>query len=324
MEVGAWVYKHFDEMSGVSFLPFSDHTYQQAPYEDITEEDKKRVENQFIHESINAFRHVFKHIIFYGPEQHVPIRKLTLHNIKRKVDWSSFIMDGKFIQTRGRLSTRMMYASMGFWKFLPTNPYYTFPRVPLDYEYLTTIAENNSENDDENYELNDDIDYNNTSNTEEDEESNGNVGTEVEEEEENITRVLQQNIRTKLLEATSCDTTYLENFRFKSEKLREPQGCARMLPDLYDILNRTHIHRTGKEADDPDAPFITNQNIILQSNVFGETIHKLERQIGNINNRIKEFNYETAQAYIGDKNVERKELFKRIHSMIMKNMFVFI
>jgi ribonucleoside-diphosphate reductase alpha chain len=37
MEVGAWVYKHFDEMSGVSFLPFSDHTYQQAPYTDITE-----------------------------------------------------------------------------------------------------------------------------------------------------------------------------------------------------------------------------------------------------------------------------------------------
>lgn len=37
-EVGAWVYKHFDEMSGVSFLPFSGHTYQQAPYEDITKE----------------------------------------------------------------------------------------------------------------------------------------------------------------------------------------------------------------------------------------------------------------------------------------------
>ena len=33
MEVGAWVYKHFDEVSGVSFLPHSDHTYQQAPYE---------------------------------------------------------------------------------------------------------------------------------------------------------------------------------------------------------------------------------------------------------------------------------------------------
>lgn len=38
-EVGAWVWKHFDEISGVSFLPFSDHTYQQAPYEDISEEE---------------------------------------------------------------------------------------------------------------------------------------------------------------------------------------------------------------------------------------------------------------------------------------------
>jgi ribonucleoside-diphosphate reductase alpha chain len=38
LEVGAWVYKHFDEVSGVSFLPHSDHNYQQAPYEDCTEE----------------------------------------------------------------------------------------------------------------------------------------------------------------------------------------------------------------------------------------------------------------------------------------------
>ena len=37
MQVGAWVYEHFDEVSGVSFLPHSDHTYQQAPYEDCTE-----------------------------------------------------------------------------------------------------------------------------------------------------------------------------------------------------------------------------------------------------------------------------------------------
>ena len=34
LEVGAFVYKYFDEMSGVSFLPHSDHTYQQAPYQD--------------------------------------------------------------------------------------------------------------------------------------------------------------------------------------------------------------------------------------------------------------------------------------------------
>ena len=39
MEVGAWTYKHFDEMSGVSFLPHSDHTYKQAPYQEITEEE---------------------------------------------------------------------------------------------------------------------------------------------------------------------------------------------------------------------------------------------------------------------------------------------
>jgi len=38
VEVGAWVWKHFDEISGVSFLPHSDHTYQQAPYEDCTKE----------------------------------------------------------------------------------------------------------------------------------------------------------------------------------------------------------------------------------------------------------------------------------------------
>lgn len=37
-EVGAWVWKHFDEISGVSFLPHSDHSYQQAPYEDVTKE----------------------------------------------------------------------------------------------------------------------------------------------------------------------------------------------------------------------------------------------------------------------------------------------
>lgn len=33
-EVGAFVYENFDEMSGVSFLPYDDHTYQQAPYQE--------------------------------------------------------------------------------------------------------------------------------------------------------------------------------------------------------------------------------------------------------------------------------------------------
>ena len=38
LEVGAWVYKHFDEISGISFLPFDEHIYKQAPYQDC---DKK-------------------------------------------------------------------------------------------------------------------------------------------------------------------------------------------------------------------------------------------------------------------------------------------
>jgi len=41
MDVGAWVYEHFDEVSGISFLPFSEHTYQQAPYQDIDEAQYK-------------------------------------------------------------------------------------------------------------------------------------------------------------------------------------------------------------------------------------------------------------------------------------------
>ncbi len=39
MEVGAWVYKHFDELSGVSFLPYDGGNYQQAPYQEITEDE---------------------------------------------------------------------------------------------------------------------------------------------------------------------------------------------------------------------------------------------------------------------------------------------
>ena len=39
MQVGAWVYENFDYMSGVSFLPFSEHTYKQAPYQDCDEKE---------------------------------------------------------------------------------------------------------------------------------------------------------------------------------------------------------------------------------------------------------------------------------------------
>ena len=40
-EVGAFVYKYFDEMSGVSFLPYNEHTYQQAPYQEVGEVEYK-------------------------------------------------------------------------------------------------------------------------------------------------------------------------------------------------------------------------------------------------------------------------------------------
>jgi hypothetical protein len=38
MDVGAFVYSHFDEMSGVSFLPHTDHVYKQAPYQDCSKD----------------------------------------------------------------------------------------------------------------------------------------------------------------------------------------------------------------------------------------------------------------------------------------------
>ncbi len=42
-EVGAFVYKNFDEMSGVSFLPYDEHTYQQAPYQECSKQDYKQL-----------------------------------------------------------------------------------------------------------------------------------------------------------------------------------------------------------------------------------------------------------------------------------------
>ena len=43
VEVGAWVWKHFDEVSGISFLPHSDHSYRQAPYEECDKETYEKL-----------------------------------------------------------------------------------------------------------------------------------------------------------------------------------------------------------------------------------------------------------------------------------------
>ena len=64
MEVGAWVYKNFDIVSGISFLPYDDHVYQQAPYQDCTEKEYlKLLEN--MPESID-----FQKLSEYEKEDH--------------------------------------------------------------------------------------------------------------------------------------------------------------------------------------------------------------------------------------------------------------
>lgn len=39
MAVGSWVWEHFDQLSGISFLPYEEHSYRQAPYQECTEEE---------------------------------------------------------------------------------------------------------------------------------------------------------------------------------------------------------------------------------------------------------------------------------------------
>ena len=43
LEVGAWLYKNWSYLSGIAFLPFDDHVYQQAPYTDINKQQYKEM-----------------------------------------------------------------------------------------------------------------------------------------------------------------------------------------------------------------------------------------------------------------------------------------
>lgn len=47
LDIASWMWKNFDEMSGISLLPYSDHTYAQAPYESITEEQYEEFVKSF-------------------------------------------------------------------------------------------------------------------------------------------------------------------------------------------------------------------------------------------------------------------------------------
>lgn len=47
LEIGNWVYNNFDSISGISFLPYDEHSYAQAPYEQITEEEYNEMIKDF-------------------------------------------------------------------------------------------------------------------------------------------------------------------------------------------------------------------------------------------------------------------------------------
>ena len=47
LEVGQWLYNKFDKVSGISFLPYSDHTYQQAPYEPVDKKTFNQLKKDF-------------------------------------------------------------------------------------------------------------------------------------------------------------------------------------------------------------------------------------------------------------------------------------
>ena len=52
-EVGAWVWNHFDKISGISFLPMMDHVYRQAPYQDCSKEEYEKFLNERMPKNIN-------------------------------------------------------------------------------------------------------------------------------------------------------------------------------------------------------------------------------------------------------------------------------
>ena len=66
-KVGAWVYEHFDDIGGVSFLPHSDHAYRQAPYQELVD---KVVDGRVV----------------TAKEQYD-----TLVSVMPKIDWSAFV-----------------------------------------------------------------------------------------------------------------------------------------------------------------------------------------------------------------------------------------
>lgn len=62
LDVAGWVYRNFDRITGISFLPFSEHTYAQAPYQEVTEDEYLSFVSQ------NGFEVRWQDIVFYETE----------------------------------------------------------------------------------------------------------------------------------------------------------------------------------------------------------------------------------------------------------------
>jgi ribonucleoside-diphosphate reductase alpha chain len=85
MSVGAFVYEHFDEMSGVSFLPYNEHTYQQAPYQECDETEPK-----FVHDKDGPTDQILTHSY-----------KSMLEMMPDSIDWSKLSAYEKEDNTSG-------------------------------------------------------------------------------------------------------------------------------------------------------------------------------------------------------------------------------
>jgi ribonucleoside-diphosphate reductase alpha chain len=55
LDVGAWVYRNFESIRGISFLPHSEHIYKQAPYEEIDRKEYERLSAEFPNIEWEAF-----------------------------------------------------------------------------------------------------------------------------------------------------------------------------------------------------------------------------------------------------------------------------
>lgn len=65
MDVGSWVFRNFDKIGGVSFLPYSDHVYPQAPYIPVAKEEYEELEKKMPQIDWGAFKEETDNVTSY-------------------------------------------------------------------------------------------------------------------------------------------------------------------------------------------------------------------------------------------------------------------